>query len=95
MDYEKLAKLKGKEEGERLDIKQAYKWVLNDMEYKDFRALTELRFKDCSPNHTEYEFSYKYMTDEEHDSPKARQDYLKYFFYKLIQNIYTEGIDLR
>lgn len=90
-----ILKLKGKEMGERLDIKQAYKWVLNEMEYKGFRALTELRFKDCRPNHTEYEFSYRYMTDEEHDSPKAREDYLKYYMYKLIQNLMTEGIELQ
>lgn len=95
MDYEKLMKLKGKETGERLDLKQTYKWILNEMSYENFRALTELRFGYYRPNHTKYEFSYKYMTDEKHDSPKARRDYLKYYFYKLIQNLATEGIELR
>lgn len=95
MDYEKLMKLKGKETGERLDLKQTYEWILNEMSYEDFRKLAELRFKDCQPCHTEYEFSYRYMTDEKHDSKKTREEYLKYLAYKLIQNLATEGVELR
>ena len=89
-----ILKLKGNETGERLDIKQAYNWVLNEMKYKDFRALTELRFKDCRPYYTEHAFSYRYMIDEEHDSPEAREDYLKYYFYKLVQNTMDDGIEV-
>lgn len=94
MDYEKLMKLRGKEEGERLDIKQVYKWVLEDMDYEDFRKLTTLNFTNKRAGET-YDFSYRYMCDKKHDSKKARQDYLKYYFYKLVQNINTEGIDLQ
>lgn len=94
MNYEKLMKLKGNEEGERLDIKQAYKWVLEDMDYEDFRKLTTLCFSNKRAGET-YDFSYRYMCEKKHDSKKTREDYLKYYFYKLIQNIYTEGIDLQ
>ena len=94
MDYKKFMKLKGKEDGERLDIKQAYKWVLEDMDYDDFRKLTTINFSNKGTYET-YNFKYQYMCDKKHDSKKTRQDYLKYYFYKLIQNIYTEGIELR
>lgn len=94
MDYEKFAKLKGKEKGERLDIKQVYKWLLEDMDYEDFRKLTTLNFSNTRAGEP-YVFSYRYMREKKHDSKKTRQDYLKYYFYKLIQNIYTEGIDLQ
>ena len=94
MDYEKFAKLRGKEDGERVDIKQAYKWVLEDMDYDDFRKLTTLCFSNRRAGGV-YNFRYLYMREKKHDSKKARQDYLKYYFYKLIQNIYTEGIDLQ
>lgn len=75
-------KLKNGEDGERLDLAESYKWIINDMTYEDFRAFAVLR---CAT--PEYDFSYKYMVDEKHDSPKAREDYLKYFMYKLIQNL--------
>lgn len=85
-----VQKLKGEEQGERLDLKESYKWVLNDMTYEDFRAFAVLRF-----SLPEYDFQYKYMVDEKHDSPKAREDYLKYLMYKLIQNLNTHRVRLK
>lgn len=76
------------ESGERLNLKKSYEWVINEMDYKDFRRLAVLRFRgSCS-------FRYKYMVDEEHDSPAAREDYLKYLMYKLIQNLETPSVEL-
>ena len=93
MDYEKLMKLKGKEEGERLDLKQTYKWVLNEMSYEDFRKLFVLRFKNEQDGEVGYYFEYSYRAEK--DNKKAREDYLKYLAYKLIQNLATNGIELR
>lgn len=97
MDYEKqmkkLMKLKGKETGERLDLKQTYKWVLNEMSYEDFRKLFILRFKDEHDGEVSYEFDYSYRAEK--DSKEAREDYLKYLAYKLIQNLATNGVKLR
>lgn len=94
IDYEKLMKLKGKEEGERLNLKQTYKWVLEEMSYEDFKKLTTLRFV-CHRTNPAYPFQYEYMTDKKHDSKRAREDYLEYYMYKLIQNLMTEGIELQ
>lgn len=94
MDYEKLMKLKGKETGERLDLKQTYKWVLNEMSYEDFCKLFILRFKDEHyGEEVDYEFEYSYRP--EIDSKEAREEYLKYLAYKLIQNLATSGVELR
>lgn len=93
MGYEKLMKLKGKETGERLDIKQTYKWILNEMSHEDFCKLFVLRFKDNHYGEASYEFDYSYRAEK--DSKGAREDYLKYLAYKLIQNLATEGVELR
>lgn len=82
--------LKG-ETGERVNLKRAYKWVLNEMNYEDFRAFAKLEFVNTNP---EYPFNYQYRVDEEHDSPTAREDYLKYLMYKLIQNLDTDSVKL-
>lgn len=84
-------KLKGKETGERLDIKQTFDWVLNDMSYEDFCDFAKLRCVDTKQG---YPFAYRYMCNEEHDTPKTREDYLKYLCYKLVQNLDTPGVSL-
>lgn len=94
MDYEKLMKLKGKEEGERLNLKQTYKWVLEEMSYEDFCKLATLGFM-CHRTTSPYPFSYRYEVEEKDDSKKAREEYLKYLAYKLIQNLATDGVELR
>ena len=82
--------LKG-EDGERVNLKRAYKWVLNEMNYEDFRAFATLHFADTRSG---YNFNYRYMVNEERDTPSAREDYLKYLMYKLIQNLDTDGVKL-
>lgn len=79
------------EEGERLNLKRTYKWLLNEMSYDDFRAAFVLRCVSTNPS---YPFVYKYMVMEENDSPKAREEYLKYLMYKLVQNIETPSVKL-
>lgn len=94
IDYEKLMKLKGKEEGERLNLKQTYKWVLEEMSYEDFRKLARLAFM----NHrvlVPYPFDYRYEVEKKGDSKKAREEYLKYLAYKLVQNLFTDGVELQ
>lgn len=76
------------ESGERLNLKKSYEWIINEMDYKDFRRLAVLRFRGS------YSFRYKYMVDEEHDTPEAREDYLKYLMYKLVQNLETPSVEL-
>lgn len=82
--------LKG-ETGERASLKAVYKWVLGEMSYEDFSKLAKLTFYDHNGG---YPFDYKYMVDKKRDSKKAREEYLKYLAYKLIQNIATDGVEL-
>jgi len=91
MNCATLAELLKGEEGERVNLKRAYKWVLNEMEYEDFEAFAQLSFYDMTGM---YGFGYKYCVNKEHDSPSAREDYLKYLLYKLIQNIDTPHVKL-
>ena len=88
MDKQEL--LKG-ETGERANLKAVYKWILEEMSYEDFERLAKLTFYDHNGG---YPFEYKYMVDKEPDSKKAREEYIKYLAYKLIQNISTEGVEL-
>lgn len=94
MNYEKLMKLKGDKTGERLDLKQTYKWLLGDMEYEDFKKLTTLRFI-CHYTNPAYPFQYEYMVSKKDDSKRAREEYLEYLAYKLIQNLMTESVELQ
>ena len=80
-----LAKLKRGEEGERLNIQESYDWIINEMEYDDFCAFAKLRFRTIGEDG--YTFSYEYRYPRERDNAKSREDYLKYFMYKLVQNI--------
>ena len=84
------ALLKG-ETGERANLKAVYKWILEEMSYEDFSKFAKLNFYDSKPGHP---FSSQYMVDEKHDSKKAREEYIKYLAYKLIQNIATDGVEL-
>lgn len=84
------ALLKG-ETGERANLKATYKWILEEMDYEDFRKLARLTFFDYNGG---YPFSYQYMIDKERDNKKAREEYLKYLAYKLVQNIATDGVEL-
>ncbi len=86
-----LLKLKKGEDGERVNLKSAYTWMLREMSYKDFSEFARLHFRETRRN---YSFSYIYRVDEKHDSPSAREDYLKYLLYKLIQNLSTPNIAL-
>lgn len=86
-----IYELKDGEEGERVNLKAAYKWLINDMSYQDFRAFATLRF--TSKNST-YPFSYRYAVSKKNDSPRRREEYLKYLMYKLIQNIETPGVEI-
>ena len=88
---ESIMELYEGEEGERFNLKRSYKWILNEMSYKDFRAFATLHFVDTRGG---YSFDYKYMVEEEHDTPSAREDYLKYMMYKLVQNIETPSVKL-
>lgn len=81
--------LKG-ETGERANLKAVYKWILKEMSYEDFSKFAKLKFYD---RNGEYPFNYIYMIDKEHDSKKAREEYIKYLAYKLIQNIATDGVE--
>lgn len=82
--------LKG-ETGERANLKAVYKWILKEMSYEDFSKLAKLTFYDHNGG---YPFEYKYMVDKKRDSKKAREEYIKYLAYKLIQNLDTEGVEL-
>ena len=90
---EKITKLKGKEMGERLDLKLTYKWILNEMSYEDFCKLFVLRFEKKRYDKVEYCFEYSYIT--ENDSKEARENFLKYLAYKLIQILATNGVELK
>lgn len=83
--------LKKNETGERLDIERTFDWILKDMSYEDFCAFAKLR---CVDTEVGYQFAYQYRCNEEHDTPEAREDYLKYLCYKLVQNIATPGVKL-
>ena len=90
---EKMVELKGKEMGERLDLKLTYKWILNDMSYEDFCKLFVLRFENKRYDKVEYCFEYSYIPEK--DSAEARENFLKYLAYKLIQNLATNGVELK
>lgn len=83
-----IFKLHEGEDGERLNLKRTYDWILNEMSYEDFRRLAVLRFRGP------YSFRYAYMVSKEKDTPKAREDYLKYLMYKLVQNLETPSVEL-
>lgn len=89
----KMVELKGKEEGERLNLELTYKWILNKMSYYDFCKLFVLRFENKRYDKVEYCFEYSYRPEK--DSKEARENFLKYLAYKLIQNLATNGVELK
>lgn len=77
--------------GERANFKAVYKWILEEMSYEDFFKLAKLNFYEHNGG---YPFEYKYMVDKKRDSKKAREEYIKYLAYKLLQNLDTDGVEL-
>ena len=77
--------------GERFNLKRTYKWILNEMDYEDFKVFAKLQFVNTNPP---YPFEYSYRISKEADSSKAREEFIKYLMYKLIQNLDTEGVKL-
>ena len=92
LNDEEFFHLKGKETGEAFDLKRFSKWVLNSMPYDEFRKLMKLSFINNMVD-VPYDFTYEYLP--KYDTPKARENYLKYLAYKLYQNLCTEGIELK
>ena len=88
---EELLKLKGDELGERLDINLSINWILEKMKYEDFVNFTRLNFWCKSVG---YSFNYEYKIPKEEDNKKFREDYLKYMFYKLIQNLTDPNVEM-
>lgn len=75
---------------ESANLGAVYKWILNELDYESFTKLAQLR---CAENGRP--FTYFYRTRAEKDTPKAREDYLEYLAYKLLQNVSTPGVRLR
>lgn len=92
-NYDEIMHLKNKKSGEAFDLKRARKWLVNSLPYPDFVKLTTVRFKNnrVAKSHT---FSYFYNIDVINDTPAKREKYLEYLYYKIYQNLATEGIDL-
>lgn len=86
-------KLKGKNTGEAFDIDMSIKWLIYHMPYEDFVKFTTLRFENFRTE-TPHSFSYIYGIKEKDDTAKTRRNYLRYYFYKLYQNLATDGIEL-
>lgn len=82
MNFEKIMELKNGKDGERLDIKKTFKWIMEDMSYDDFEKLARLTFQS-----TTGPFTYRYRINEKADSPATRKDYVEYLCYKLVQNL--------
>lgn len=77
--------------GERANLKATYNWILEEMSYDDFYKLAKLMFYD---HNCDYPFDYRYMVNKKCDSKKAREEYIKYLAYKLLQNLDTDGVEL-
>lgn len=93
-NQDEYLRLKGRETGEAFNIKASFKWILHTMPYDDFVKFAKLTFIDKMPGHTEYKFTYSYLVTPEWDTPAARENYIKYLFFKLYQNLTTDGIEL-
>lgn len=91
MNIQEIQKLTKGEIAERANLKASYKWLVTKMSYKDFCKFTALSFCDQDRG---YYFHYEYMVSEERDCKKTREDYLKYYMYKLVQNLMTDGVEL-
>ena len=95
INFEEFTHLKHNESGEAFDLKRFHKWVLYSMSYEDFVKFVKIIFVNKIPNTTIYEFTYEYRIEPERDTPRAREDFLKFLAYKLYQNLSTEGIELK
>lgn len=92
-NYNEIIYLINKKKGEAFDLKRARKWLVNSLPYPDFVKLTTVRFRNNGPAKS-YTFSYFYNIDVINDTPAKREKYLEYLYYKIYQNLATEGIDL-
>lgn len=63
------------------------------MNYEDFCKLFVLRFENKRYDKVEYCFECSYRLEK--DSKEARENFLKYLAYKLIQNLATNGVELK
>lgn len=86
-----IRKLMKEETGERVNLRAAYKWVLEEMSYEDFCKFAKLR---CFSRTGGYPFAYTYMVNKKADNKKTREEYIKYLMYKLIQNLDTPDVEL-
>lgn len=85
--------LKNNKTGERFDLNRARKWIITSLPYDDFVKLTTIWFK-CNFVEKPYRFNYRYDILPKDDTPKRRIDYLEYLYYKIYQNLYTNGVEL-
>lgn len=91
---EEFFHLKGKETGEAFDLKRFSKWIINSMPYDEFRKFAKLSFINKRVDDT-YDFDYIYHVIPANDTPRTRENYLKYLAYKLYQNLCTDGVELK
>lgn len=85
--------LKHNRTGERFDLKLARKWFIISLPYDDFVKITTIWFK-CNRVAKPYRFNYHYDILPKDDTPKRRTDYLEYLYYKIYQNLCTEGVEV-
>lgn len=95
INFEEFTHLKHNEKGEAFDLKRFYKWVIIGMPYEDFVKFAKITFVNKIPNTTIYDFVYSYKCKPEHDTPRKREEFLKYLAYNLYQNLAKEGIELK
>lgn len=76
---------------EKVDLNKFYKFVLEEMSFKDFKKFFKLRFME---KRRDSEFEYFYNILEEDDSKELRKEYLQYLAFKYLQNTNEEGIEL-
>lgn len=92
-NYAEIIYLINKKKGEAFDLKRARKWLVNSLPYPDFVKLTTVKFKNNRVTKS-YTFGYIYNISAKDDTPAKREKYLEYLYYKIYQNLATEGIDL-
>jgi len=92
-NFNEIIYLINKKKGEAFDLKRARKWLVKSLPYPDFVKLTTVRFTNnrvAKP----YTFGYLYQVSAKDDTPAKREKYLEYLYYKIYQNLATEGIEL-
>lgn len=77
--------------GEAAKPDEFFKWLYYEMDYDDFSAFAKLSFREKQSG---YAFNYRYMIERRKDSPKAREEYIRYLMWKLAQNVLDPNIEL-